>query len=218
MEGALLQLPFHVGGGPASVGSHAGMAVASNAITMGKIKALSAHSTKLTTQRNLAEPRRHDPYRTTSKPKGTPQCAVCRSVSVRGRWIPERNLTTSPNERTSGKKTLCPACQQERDKYAGGVIELHGTTWSGHQKQVYETISNTEEIARSRNDQMRVLWTRTYRGVTKIYVTLPELARHIGRTLQKSFKGVTEYHGSSEEPYRRVIWNSDGSTQRRRKR
>lgn len=90
-----------------------------------------------------------------------------------------------------------------------GVVELHGETLKEKKQNILETIANTENIARSRNDQERILWTRTYRGVTKVYVTLPELARHIGRELQKSFKGKTEYHRSTEEPYLRVIWRTE---------
>ncbi len=90
-----------------------------------------------------------------------------------------------------------------------GVVEIHGEAWKDKAPLVAETILNTEKILRSRNDQERILWSRTYRNVTKYYVTLPELARQIGRTLGRSFKGKVEYRHSTEEPYLRVIWHSD---------
>lgn len=95
-----------------------------------------------------------------------------------------------------------------------GVIEFRGEKWKEQADQVLETVERTEEIARARNDQERLLWSRTYRGVTKIYVSLPELARQVGRTLQRTFKGKVEYVRSTEEPYLRVVWNSDQAATR----
>lgn len=171
-------------------------------------------------ERQFREPRRQDPYRTESKPFGTPRCPSCNGVNIRGKWYAEdaaishdasvaRKLDRLPEE-------LCPACRQLQDHYAMGVVELHGESWKKLESQVRGTIENSEMIARSRNDQERLLWSKTDRGVTKFYVTLPELARHIGRTLENSFKGSVEYHHSSEEPYLRVIWNSDAKAEKRR--
>ena len=90
-----------------------------------------------------------------------------------------------------------------------GRGRLHGARWREQQATVLDTLARVEQIARSRNDQERILWLRTFRGVTKIYVSLPELARHIGRELGKTFKGDVRYSRSPEEPYLRVRWYSD---------
>jgi hypothetical protein len=67
-------------------------------------------------------------------------------------------------------------------------------------------VRNTEAIARHRNDQERILWVQELKTMTKVYVALPELARKIGRELEKSFQGYTEYSRSTEEAYLRVRW------------
>jgi NMD protein affecting ribosome stability and mRNA decay len=162
-------------------------------------------------ERQLREPNRQDPYRGDTKPPSNPFCATCHAVNVRGKWLPEKDAARELKKlkQSPGRSTHCPACRQMQEHYAMGVIELHGDRWKDKSEQVFETIEHTEQIARARNDQERVLWSRTFRGVTKIYVTLPELARMIGRTLQRAFKGKTEYVGSTEEPYIRVVWHSD---------
>jgi NMD protein affecting ribosome stability and mRNA decay len=182
-------------------------------------------------------PKRRDPYRDDAKPKGSPQCMQCKAISIRGRWIKEgealkklRDATKFTSKSTSNKSirkkpvfseeksletSLCPACKQFKENYALGVIEIHGLARAGLTRDeaelISQTVTNTEKIARSRNDQSRVLYARNYRGVTKIYVTLPELARHIGRTLFKTFKGEIQYHSSSnhskDDRYLRVIWH-----------
>ena len=103
----------------------------------------------------------------------------------------------------------CPACRQLEDHFAMGVVELHGELWKTKRDLVLNTIYNTEGVARFRNDQERILWLHESEPVTKVYVSLPELARQVGRQLQKSFHGKTMYHRSTEEPFLRVIWNSD---------
>lgn len=164
-------------------------------------------------ERELYPPRRLDPYRTKSKPRGAPRCPSCHTVSVQGRWTPAKNLNRVVPPK--GKSSLCPACRQLQDRYAMSVVEIHGENWREKANLIFETLDRTEKIARSRNDQERTLWHSTYRGVTKIYVTLPELARQMGRILKHAFKGKVEYHRSSEEPFLRVIWKSDPSPPRR---
>lgn len=155
------------------------------------------------------ESARQDPYRSQSKPRGTPQCPVCESVSIQGRWVSSRQMRTlSPSVLVTGE-LKCPACRQLEDRFASGVIELTGENWKKNKEMVMNTINNTQEIARNRNDQERVLWIKDTGEVTKVYVSLPELARQIGRELERSFQGKSEYKQSTSEPYLRVRWHSD---------
>lgn len=161
-------------------------------------------------ERLVREPQRQDPYRSKSKPRGTPQCSECGSVSIRGSWVPLKAAMDKSPPRLILKGALkCPACRQLEDRYAMGVIELRGDSWKTKQDAILKTIQKTEKIARLKNDQQRILWSKPFRGYFKIYVSLPELAKHIGRELERTFKGVTEYERSSEEPYIRVRWWSD---------
>jgi len=148
------------------------------------------------------ETARANPYRSDVKPQGQVQCVICHAVSIQGRWVPCSRF------RGEGK-TQCPACRQHKDRFAMGVVELHGEKWKEKTEQVLKTIQSSERVARHRNDQERILWTQQTRGITKIYVSLPELARHLGRELGKTFKGKVQYVRSTEEPYLRVKWMSD---------
>ena len=164
-----------------------------------------------TVHHQTREQARQDPYRSQTKP-GVARCPACSAVNYRGKWLSleqaqDRLPEIPPESKNHG--VMCPACRQSKDRYAMGVVELHGDKWRQKSSLVFQTIGRTEAIERSRNDQERVLWSRTFRGITKIYVSLPELARHIGRQLKRSFKGAVEYHRSSEEPYLRVVWHSD---------
>ena len=172
------------------------------------------------------EPRQKNPYRNQSKPAGFPQCPTCKSVNLKGNWIAlekykERLNGSAPKGTESKPKLLCPACKQLKEKYAMGVIELYGENFSKNKKTIMNMIGRTEKIARSRNDQSRILWTKDgmdgkaetdEKAPFKVYVSLPDLARHIGRELEKSFKGSTEYTKTPGEQYIRVKWWSDLQT------
>jgi hypothetical protein len=159
------------------------------------------------------EPGQVDSYRPRRKPRGAPVCSQCGATNVKGRWLSPKqrlSLQTQPVvQRRVRRQTACPACQQLNDRIARGVVELRGQKWLKSREEVFATLLNSETIARSRNDQERILWTQSSRGVTHVYVTLPELARRLGRELEKSFQGVVEYQHSTEEPYLRVRWWSD---------
>lgn len=175
-------------------------------------------------QRLTREPRRQDAYRTKDKSRSGSQCIQCGAVTIRGRWYPAKEAlahsTAGRKRKVSGHRNrhaqkraedLCPACRQLKEHHASGVVEIQGERWKEFGDQIEETIFNTEEIARVRNDQHRILWTRTTRNTAKYYVTLPELARQIGRVLNRAFKGKVEYRRSTEEPFLRVVWDSDHS-------
>jgi hypothetical protein len=161
------------------------------------------------------EPRRQDSYRTQTKPKDVPPCADCGAVSRGdGRWDPGHVIRA----RYASKKALCPACLQLREKHAGAVLVLSGERAKEKMKLVLETLKNTEAIARSRNDQERLLWIDERRDTTRVYVTLPELARQMGHVIARAFKGHVEFHRSTEEPFLHVMWNSDDAAAPGRRR
>jgi hypothetical protein len=106
---------------------------------------------------------------------------------------------------------LCPACRQKLERYAGACVVLEGERWRHDREAVLATLRNAEKIVRLRNDQERILWTEEKSGAFRVYVTLPELARQMGRILERSFKGKVEYRRSTEEPFIHVIWSSDAA-------
>jgi hypothetical protein len=158
------------------------------------------------------ETERADPYRSRRKSAGLVRCPVCGSMNARGRWT-SPSLARPTKQTAAAKKPLrevkCPACRQIEDRFAQSVVELRGGRWREKRELVENTIRHTERIARVGNDQERVLWTKDLGEVTKVYVSLPGLARRIGRELEKSFQGVVEYERSTEEPFMRVRWWSD---------
>src|SRR4051794_7213479 len=109
----------------------------------------------------LKEPAaRVDPYRSRCKVIGTPSCPECGSVSFRGRWVEAKQFKlTKPLVPVAGE-LKCPACRQRGDHFALGVVEIRGDRWKAKSDLVNQTIQNTEKIARVRNDQERILWTK----------------------------------------------------------
>ncbi|MGZ3686995.1 MAG: hypothetical protein ACXVBW_01760 [Bdellovibrionota bacterium] len=132
---------------------------------------------------------------------------------MRGRWVPENTARAELKKRFKKippfESAECPACVQTREQVAMGVVELRGARWREMSDEVMKTVLDSERIARLRNDQQRILFTRSARGVLKLYLTLPELAHHIGRELMRTFKGDVEVLRSTEEPFVRLIWDSD---------
>lgn len=170
-------------------------------------------------ERLTREPRRQDPYRGQEKFGGVTRCRSCGSFNLSGTWVSEKALRMMKKGRGAlpepDQERTCPACRQLEERYAGGVVKLVGDAWRGQAAQVFETIGRTEEIARLKNDQQRILWSRTRRNETWVYCTLPDLAHHIGRVLERTFQGQTEYHRSTEEPFLFVVWRSDGKAPER---
>jgi hypothetical protein len=167
-------------------------------------------SKRKTTVRQAKAPRQQDPFRSQAKPAGLPECPKCGAINKKGGWTAKSKMNGHSSLSTvKVVKLICPACKQLKEKIASGVVEIHGEKFLKNKKAVLNTINKTEKIVRARNDQGRILWTKEVAGLLKVYVSVPELARHIGRELEKSFKGSTEYSRSSEEPYLRVKWWSD---------
>src|SRR6185312_1203355 len=127
------------------------------------------------------EPARQDPYRSLEKPQGTPRCPVCRSVNFRGKWRSPQSIQAFKSSIPVTGELKCPACLQLQNRFALGVVEFHGNKWKEKRQLVMNTIRHTEEIVRSRNDQARILWSKDLKNVRKVYVSLPELARQMGR-------------------------------------
>lgn len=194
---------------------------------------------RLVHTKQFIEPHRKNPYRSQSKPEAQAVCPECGALNSKGRWnqkpaLLKKRITRSETRAPVKKEglsnynldinsakmnsILCPACRQAKEKYAMGVVELHGNHWKEKKNDIFKTIEGSEKIARSRNDQERILWTQTSKGVTKFYVTLPELARHIGRTLKKAFKGEINYNKTKEEPFLRVQWFSDSLPSKKNKK
>src|SRR5438105_2673731 len=117
-------------------------------------------------ERQNPEPRRQDPYRSKTKYEGMPRCPSCRAVFIHAQWVAEKKAREEIPLYTRLPSETCPACLQLKDRYAMGVVEIHGDRWRDLEREVLGTIQNTEKIARFRNDQQRVLWSQTYRNVT----------------------------------------------------
>lgn len=137
------------------------------------------------------------------------ECSQCHSVYREGCWQAAR-VASAPD---ISSLIQCPACQQQAAGVALGVVEMHGSRWRSRMAEIWETIERVEQEARARNDQERILWARSYRGVTKIFVTLPGLAQEIGAALTERFEGRLDQLRSQREPYLRVLWQSDPAEQ-----
>jgi NMD protein affecting ribosome stability and mRNA decay len=152
------------------------------------------------------EPARIDPYHSDMKEKGNPQCSDCGATQLKGRWV-KMGLVENPS---SLRKIKCNACRQMQDRYALGVVELSLDESRQDSQEILRTLKRSETVARNRNDQQRILWINQSPDSIKVYVTLPELARHMGRELKKTFKGDIEYLPSNESTFLRVRWRSHG--------
>jgi hypothetical protein len=156
----------------------------------------------------VPQQRRADPYRSDMKVAGHPKCASCAAVFTRGKWFSQTQALRKKvpvDSYGSSRTEVCPACRQLKDHYALGVVELRLED-RGSLPRILRTLTNSERIQRARNDQERILWTGTAGDTTRIYTTLPELARTLGRVLERTFKGRVEYVRSGKEPFLFVIW------------
>ncbi len=154
----------------------------------------------------MIEEEYHDPYYEGKKYKEPTVCKVCGAVFKNGRWVWHEGKVEGADE------GMCPACRRIREKYPAGVVILEGNFIkdSGKKTEIMNLIKNVEEKAKNLHPLERIMEIKENDdGGIEILTTDPHLARRIGESVAKAYKGEFKIQYLEEEKFVRVYWRRD---------
>ncbi|MFH5832673.1 BCAM0308 family protein [Halalkalibaculum sp. DA384] len=142
---------------------------------------------------------RSDVYREKKKYKEPTKCPTCGASFIEGRWRWEEVSEQAYKE-------LCPACRRIRDHYPAGTVEISGSFFEEHRKEIMHMIKNLERTESQEHPLERIMEIDTDNGSTLISTTGIHLPRRIGDALNQAYRGELEISYDAET-YIRVSWN-----------
>lgn len=141
---------------------------------------------------------RVDVYREKKKYKEPTKCPTCGASFIEGRWRWEE----TPHH---AHKELCPACRRIQDHYPAGFVEISGSFFEEHRKEIIHMIKNLERTERQEHPLERIMEIDTKDEITSITTTGMHLSRRIGDALKHAYQGALEISYDAEN-YIRVSW------------
>jgi hypothetical protein len=161
------------------------------------------------TKRVDHEAGRHRPSRALSEPA---VCEDCGAIYSRRRWT----VASSDSENQLNKyprpprKTVCPACLQQRTGEPRGFVYLDGAFLLDHYKEVEKLLRNEVKRAMEDNPLARIMeMKRGDRHKLTVTTTTEHLAQRLGDALRKTFGGSIHYDFSHENKLARVNWRRE---------
>ncbi len=148
----------------------------------------------------LLQDNTHDPYFVKQRYRDPSVCERCRVLFRNG--VFEWASTIPPNS----AKMICPACRRIEDDFEGGVVTLEGEFLEQHKKEIMNIINNTEKSEQHSRPLERILSLKEDGGRVEIRTTYEHIARRIGESVRKAYKGELTVQYRDGEKYARVFW------------
>ena len=145
-----------------------------------------------------------NPYASREKFPFNTKCPDCGAVFDKGRWS-----WTSPDPSRPVHETVCPACRQTHDGYAGGVLTLSGSFLTSHRDDIVNRIHNVEKAVKDEHPLQRVMSIVEEGDTVEIFTTSEHLVARLGKSLKRDFKGELEITFADEDKFARVSWKRD---------
>jgi NMD protein affecting ribosome stability and mRNA decay len=142
---------------------------------------------------------RHNPYQNNQKFTDPTICRKCGALYKNGRW----SWDDLPN---NAEEDICPACLRIADNYPAGYIEIKGSFFEQHEKEILNLIHKIALIEQFQNPLERIIKIDPVEDHTLITTTGINLARLIGDALKRSYRGQLHYTNSGEN-YIHVWWH-----------
>lgn len=153
--------------------------------------------------RNIKE-RGHDPYGLGRKHTEGAYCPECRAVYQGGRWIwPD----VGPVAR--GVPLLCSACRRIRDDYPAGEVYLSGGYLVKHKDEIENLVKKIVKDAKERSPIKRMIDMKKSNDGVCVRLTDDHLARQIGDSIYRAYKGDLQLKYSDEQKFVRLYWHRD---------
>ncbi len=147
----------------------------------------------------LIQERRKDVYLGTSTLPAESICTSCGAMFINGRWSWKEMVNPA-------KKTVCPACRRISDNYPAGYVEIKGSFYSGHEKEISNLIKNTEKLEKMKHPLERIMKIKLNKNNATLTTTGIHIARRIGEALARSYQGNFFFQYGEGEKSIRVYW------------
>jgi NMD protein affecting ribosome stability and mRNA decay len=138
-------------------------------------------------------------------------CAECEAVYTKGRWTFDKDLLTDDLVNKIGQETttVCPACLKIKDGIPSGIVNIKGSFFNNHQKEIENLLKNEEEKIAFTNPLARIMDIERAKNGLTVTTTTENLAQHFGRALKKAYGGDVHYDFSHENKLARVYWERE---------
>jgi NMD protein affecting ribosome stability and mRNA decay len=147
----------------------------------------------------LIQDKRKDVYLKTNSQKTHMVCSNCGAIFSNGRWTWKELINNL-------KETTCPACKRISDNYPAGFVEIKGSFYSGHEKEISNLILNTEKMEKKERPLERIMMFKPGKSKATLTTTGIHIARRIGEALSRSYQGNFSFQYLDGEKSIRVFW------------
>jgi hypothetical protein len=152
----------------------------------------------------LITERIHDAYRSHRKPRAPTVCPECGLAFADGRWQQPR--WPMPAAAQGAHEQLCPACRRAREHLPAGYLHLGGDFLAAHRDEVINAVRRCEARARAERPLQRIVAIAAVPESLLVTTTDQHLARRIGQSLQRAWRGRLAFHYEAGQPMLRVHW------------
>ena len=142
-------------------------------------------------------------YNIKEKYDDTSVCENCNVVFTKGlyKWkkvIPENAI-----------KIVCPACLRIKENFEGGYLLLEGIFFAEHKKEMINLVKKIEQIETEKNPLERIMEINDKGNRLSIRTTYGNLAKTIGNSIQRTYKGELKFNYQDEDKYIILYWKRD---------
>lgn len=149
------------------------------------------------------QPKTSDPYDKGRKYSEGMFCPDCQALYQHGRWTWPR---TGDNLR---EPHLCSACRRIRERFPAGEVLVSGKYLKSHRHEIVNLMQNVIREEEKRSPLKRVIDFTSENGTLRVSLTDVHLARKIGESLHKAYRGELDVKYSEGERFVRLYWHRD---------
>jgi hypothetical protein len=148
-------------------------------------------------------PRLQNPYQARERDKYPDDtlCPECGAVFVKGKWT-----WAKPLRKDDMSSIVCPACQQIKADYAGGVLTLSGSFVKAHREDILNRVRNVENAEKKDHPLQRIMRIVDNGEEIEIRATSEHLVARMGKALKSDFSGELELSYVEDESFARAHW------------
>jgi len=153
--------------------------------------------------RKDTQPRLQNPYEERERDKYPDDtvCPECGAVVLKGKWT-----WGEPLRKADVSSIVCPACQQIKADYAGGILTLSGSFLAAHREDILNRVRNVESEEKKDHPLQRIMRIIDKGEEIEIRATSEHLMARMGKALKSDFNGELELSFIEDENLARAHW------------
>ncbi|MFC1640834.1 hypothetical protein ACFL2D_02155 [Patescibacteria group bacterium] len=134
-------------------------------------------------------------------------CRECGAVCLRNEWKWDENKRNMMNEQGM-EAVLCDACHRTKNEVPKAILSLIGLSADPKQEKIITDIKNMTDYAYEKSPTARLMKINKKSDETEIYLTDDQLAKKIGRHINREYKGSLSVDINEKSDVARIVWIS----------